>query len=262
MTDQYADIARGFRYTEIELSVEPAQQAEKLACCGIDPELYRGFVDPTHFASEAILAAVKSGLSINGNVHWSERFVMRDRIPLDDPLTMRGEITMFEPHPRGWQMRSTFNYSRPDGSVPLTTERTSLRLAPKKAIAGGHKSAPRDLTGFETIAEFSFQPELVARYSAAGNNRIHFDPAVAREFGFRAPIAGGLMGVRHIMAALCSGDGPPSNFDLFVQFRRPMFWDEDMRVMAMRRDDGSFEQIHLVNAGGRIAVEGSFTTLD
>ena len=130
MNDAYDGLAVGFAYKNIELAIAAALHAEKLACCRIDPGLYRGFVDPTHFAAEATLAAVKSGLSINGNVHWSERFVMTARIPLGQPLTMSGEIAMIEPHPRGSHMRSVFAYTLPDGSVPLRTERTSLRLDP------------------------------------------------------------------------------------------------------------------------------------
>lgn len=192
MNDAYDGLAVGFAYKNIELAIAAALHAEKLACCRIDPGLYRGFVDPTHFAAEAILAAVKSGLSINGNVHWSERFVMTARIPLGQPLTMSGEIAMIEPHPRGSHMRSVFAYTLPDGSVPLRTERTSLRLDPgRPRPAAGKVPAPPDLSAFETVAEFSFEPDLVARYSAEGNNRIHFDPDVAKEFGFRAPPDGG-----------------------------------------------------------------------
>ncbi len=257
MNDAYDGLAVGFAYKNIELAIAAALHAEKLACCRIDPGLYRGFVDPTHFAAEAILAAVKSGLSINGNVHWSERFVMTARIPLGQPLTMSGEIAMIKPHPRGSHMRSVFAYTLPDGSVPLRTERTSLRLDPgRPRPAAGKVPAPPDLSAFETVAEFSFEPDLVARYSAEGNNRIHFDPDVAKEFGFRAPIAGGVMGVRHLMAALCDGNGPPEAFELTVHFRRPMFWDETMRIMATRRTGGGYDQLHLVNSDNKIAVEG------
>jgi acyl dehydratase len=118
------------------------------------------------------------------------------------------------------------------------------------------KPPPPDLSAYETVAGFRFEPDLVARYSVEGNNRIHFDPEVARQFGFRAPIAGGVMGVRHVMAALCDDDGPPERFNLIVHFRRPMFWDEEMRVMATRHPDGGFDDIHLVNADNKIAVEG------
>lgn len=257
MNDAYDGLQAGFAYKNIELAISAKLQAEKLACCRIDPGLYQGFVDPTHFAAEAILAAVKSGLSINGNVHWSERFIMTARIPLGQPLTMSGEIAELAPHPRGSQMRSRFAYTLPGGSVPLRTERTSLRLDPSlPRPAAGQKPAPPDLAAFETVTEFTFEPELVARYSAEGNNRIHFDPKVAKEFGFRAPIAGGVMGVRHLMAVLCDDAGPPESFDLTVHFRRPMFWDETMRVMATRDGDGGFDALHLVNAEGKVAVEG------
>ena len=44
-------------------------QELRLKSCLIDPDIYHGFVDLTHFFNDAILAATKSGLSINGNVH-------------------------------------------------------------------------------------------------------------------------------------------------------------------------------------------------
>ena len=68
-------------------------------------------------------------------------------------------------------------------------------------------------------------------YSSEGGNAIHYDPAVAARFGYRAPIAGGLMGVRSLMATLCLNDGPPNEIDIGIRFRRPMFWDETLDVM-------------------------------
>jgi acyl dehydratase len=101
----------------------------------------------------------------------------------------------------------------------------------------------------------------VTDYSSEGGNAIHYDPAVAAQFGYRAPIAGGLMGVRSLMATLCLSDGPPNEIDIGIRFRRPMFWDETLDVMRNRSAQGGVSHLALVNGSGKVAIEAEIAHL-
>ena len=260
----FDDVKPGFAYKDIDLTITTALQAERLDCCQIDPDIYGGFVDFTHFCNEAILAATKSGLSINGNVHTTDRIVANARIPLDQSLVMSGSVTKMEPVARGTLITSEFTFTLPDGSVPLKTIRSSTRLNPDGAKTPGISTPVRaepDLSQYWTVATCAFAPDRVTRYSSEGRNAIHYDPEVARQFGFRAPIAGGLMGVRSLMASICQSDGPPATVDVAIRFRRPMFWDESLDVMHRTNADGVVTHMALINGAGKIAVEADVAGL-
>jgi hypothetical protein len=260
----FSEIEPGFAYRDIELCITTELQAKRLKSCLIDPQIYGGFVDPTHFCNEAILAATKSGLSINGNVHTTDRIICNQRVPLDQPLVMSGKVTMMEPVPRGVLITSEFTFTLPDGTVPLRTERASTRLNPNGEITdAGIKTAhiEPDLSKHETVTQCIFAPDRVTEYSSEGSNAIHYDPSVAAAFGYRAPIAGGLMGVRSLMASLCLRDGPPKTIDIRIRFRRPIFWDETLDVMRCKDNEGKVTHLALVNGAGKIAVEAEITQL-
>ena len=76
----------------------------------------------------------------------------------------------------------------------------------------------------------------MANYSRDGRNRIHSDPEIAKKFGFRTPIAGGLMGVHYYLEAIARG-GQPDQLDLEIWFKRPMFWDETLSVLQRLESD-------------------------
>ena len=258
------ELHEGFTYRDVDLCITPELQDRRLKSCLIDPAIYGGFVDLTHFCNEAILAATKSGVSINGNVHTTDRIMCSQRVPLDQPLVMSGKVTRTEPVARGTLITSEFSFTLPDGSVALKTERASTRLhrdgSVDPTIARKPSSIP-DLSLYNKVAQCSFSPERVTEYSSEGRNAIHYDPEVAAQFGYRAPIAGGLMGVRSLMATLCVSDGPPHETDIGIRFRRPMFWDETLDVLERRNNSGQVSHLALVNAAGKIAVEADIAHL-
>lgn len=258
------ELRPGFAYRDVELRIAPQLQERRLKSCLIDPEIYNGYVDLTHFCNEAILAATKSGLSINGNVHTTDRIMCAQRVPLNQPLVMSGKVTRMEPTARGTLITSEFTFTLPDGTVALRTERASTRLNPDGAV---DNAIPRvrigepDLTTYQTVAQCRFAPDRVTDYSSEGGNAIHYDPAVAAQFGYRAPIAGGLMGVRSLMATLCLSDGPPHETDIAIRFRRPMFWDETLDVMQRMSAGGAVSHLALVKASGKVAIEAEIAHL-
>ena len=218
-----------FDYPVFDVRVDPEFQNRKLACCDIGPETFGDYVDITHYAMETILAAKKGGASINGSVHVTQYFEQRAPIKLGESVTLKGAVTRVEAVPKGSLVTSRFEALRPNGEVPLILERTSLRVDASKANASSstQKPPPAPAPVLTELNRLALQPEKVADYSAEGDNLIHSDPEVAQQFGFRAPIAAGLMAVRFMMAHLWR-QGPVETLKMSIRFRRPMFWDEEL----------------------------------
>jgi len=247
----------GMTFPDMPCTITQAQQEQKLACCGLDPALHGGRIDITQLAYTAILAVRNAGFSINGMVHMTQAFDLREPLLLGEPLICRGVVTAVTPERRGQIEESRFDFVRPDGSIPLSTRRSSLRLDPSAGAARkpGGGAAPRPAedptAGLELIARHQLVPDKVAVYSDEAENLIHSDPETARRFGFRAPIAAGLMAVHFMMAALCRPT-PPDTLRMSVRFRRPMFWDERLEVWG-REDAGKVAALSVINPDGKVA---------
>ncbi len=242
----------GHKFDAWRCGFDAEQQSEKLDCCGIDDEIHGAYADITGFATETILA----GHSINGMVHMAQRFEQSSAIRLGETLGAAGEITEIRDVPKGQVITSVFNFARCDGSIPLTTTKTSLRLERSRQADGKINSPSRStavepLTGFIHLSTWQIEPALVSRYSSDGDNYIHSDPDVARQFGFRAPIAGGLMAVRHMMAA-CAAGGIVEALDMTVRFRRPMFWDERLDLYGKYHGDGRPRELMFLGHDKRV----------
>jgi acyl dehydratase len=222
-----------FKYPEYEVCVDAKEQATKLSCCNIAPDVYGDYADVTHFAVETILAAKRGGASINGSVHVSQDFEVRAPVKLGETLTLRGEVTSVEPVPKGDMVACRFEFVRPNGDVPLVLGRTSLRADPSRMHAPKNtqrraKTSPEP-SNLQLASSHQLEPEKVARYSDEADNLIHSDPAVAKQFGFEKPIAGGLMAVRYMMSHLWR-NGPVASLNMSVRFMRPMFWDDELKL--------------------------------
>lgn len=252
-----AQFQPGLKFPEWECVVTPAQQAEKLACCGLDPALHGDRIDITQLAYAAVLSALRAGISINGRVHMSQAFDLRTPVLLGEPLLVRGEVEAVTPDRRGQIEESRFDFVRPDGSIPLSTRRRSLVLDPEVGAARKTGSKPRPpqnpREGKTLLARHQLVPEKVAAYSIEADNLIHSDPETARRFGFRAPIAAGLMAVHFMMAALCRL-APPDRLRMTVRFRRPMFWDDALEVWE-QHEAGALAALTVVNADGKAASD-------
>lgn len=245
------------------LEITRERQRHKLALCGIDPDVWGDAGDPTFLGVYAIMAQVWSGRSINGNVHMSQVFRLNKALPLDQPITMAGEVSRIEPHPRGQRVFADFAFALNDGTVPLRASRSSLNPGPGAPNAQRVSTPDDPLAGMSQISEMQLVPENVASFSDEANNLIHSDPATAQHFGFRAPIAGGLMASHIMLGALINEAGRRagiSGLDMEISFLRPMFWDERLRIMgtpvgapgprrlAVVGDDGKPKNLHIVNS--------------
>ncbi len=232
--DDLNPLHEGFIFPSLQTVVTEAAQREKLACCQVDPAVFGNRADITAFAMESIMATKRAGVSINGSVHVGQYFDLREPIDLGEQLTLQGKVTKVEPEPRGHLITSTFELERNDGTVPLVLERTSLRISAQsetKGPLGRRQASEPDHGDMRLEAKKQLEPDKVAQYSIEAENLIHSDPAVARQFGFKAPIAGGLMAVRMMMESLVQG-GPIETLKMSVRFKRPMFWDEMLEIYS------------------------------
>lgn len=259
-TDADAGYRAGLVYPEWDFQVTAETQAKKLACCDIDPAIYGDHVDVTHFVLATVLSAKRIGLPVNGRVHMTQRLIQSEPILLGETLAVRGEDIKVEPDRRGHIVTSRFDFVRPDGSIPLRAERSSLvldaTLAEKaQPSAAKPKPAADPTEGLTKIGEKQLVPDKVAAYSDEAENLIHSDPETARRFGFRAPIAAGLMAIRFMIEAL-SKDTMPQQLDLQIRFRRPMFWDEKLDLWGRHDDAGKLTYIAIVNQDGKLANDG------
>jgi len=257
--DGYEIIRPGFEYPVWETVVTEAYQRDKHACCDVETALFGNRVDISFLGTEAIMAARHAGLSINGNVHMTSRFRQSGPLMLGEPIAVRGRVTAVDPAPRGRIIRGHFEFVRRDGSVPLTVDRASLRIDPnltppeRPAKARGAEVDPR--AGVTPLSQKRLEPEKVARYSDEAENLIHSDPEVARQFGFRAPIAAGLMAGNIMMEALARrAGGVPDALDMEIRFLRPMFWDDVLDLYAVTDPavPGGVGELRLVNGENKV----------
>ena len=270
----------GLKFPEWDCVITKEQQAEKLTCCGLDPALWGDRIDITQLGYAAVMSARRAGISINGRVHMTQHFDLRQPVLLGETLRVHGEVIAVTPDRRGAIEESRFDFRRADGSTPLSTRRASLVLDPEAAgvvrppssedrraterasgIGAARKSSgetprpPADPhAGMALLASHQLVPEKVAAYSIDAENLIHSDPETARRFGFRAPIAAGLMAVHFMLAALRQ-PGPIERLRMTVRFRRPMFWDDALEVWGRRAADthSPITALAVINAEGKVA---------
>ena len=209
-------------------------QAEKLGAIGIDPSIYGRQCDPAFFIGLSIQAGAESGISAEGNVNMLTELIQHRPVPLDEDLTLTGQIQWVRPVPRGRRIRTEVEITLTDGSPVLSVTRESLKPSPERVgtRGAGEQAAPviLDAGALQPIARYALSPEATRAYSSEGN-AIHYNVEAARAGGFRAPIIGGGQGVHLITAALWQ-DGI-DQMDVVIYFRRPIFWDEAVWVGVM-----------------------------
>ncbi|MFO1190131.1 MAG: MaoC family dehydratase [Alphaproteobacteria bacterium] len=243
----------GFVYPDRNATITPELQKSKHRCCDIDPALYGGYADPALLCIHVMLA-MRDVMPLTGQVHMTQSFEQKERIKIGEKLIARGRTVSVVPAARGNIITSRFEFVRPDGSVPLFTDRSSMRPsaeATKKGPSETGKPKPEEsLAGFEPLFRKHLEPAKVAEFSIEGENRIHDDPEAARRFGFKAPIAAGVMALNFIMEALTRAGGVPKTMNWQARFLRPMFWDEPLDILG-RKENGRLVALRIHNPEGK-----------
>ena len=102
-------------------------------------------------------------------------------------------------------------------------------------------------------------PEEVARYSNDGRNKIHSDPEIARQFGFRAPIAAGLIALHYYLEAVARRCAS-GTLDIEIWLKRPMFWDETL-TLRHKTVTGQLTGMRIENKVGKVASMARVNTI-
>ena len=248
---------KGFNYLPDTVAVTAAHQVDKLLACGIDANIFAGYVDPAFFIGIAIHAGINSGISAEGNINMLQSLRMHRPVLLDEELAVKGQILAVTEVLRGLRVDTDVWFEDVQGQRVISAPRTSLRPDPQRAESksdasnvkdkdtrGGAGERPQpvveDLSVLEFLASYQLTPEGVRAYSMEGNS-IHYEMEPAQKAGFRAPLIGGGMGVHFLMAELWRAHkqgGGPHAFDAEIYFRRPIFWDDSVGVYS-RADEKS-----------------------
>lgn len=251
----------GLTYLDRVMTVAAQDQGRLLSLCGIDPAVFGEHIDPAAFITLAIQEGVRNRVHANGTVNLAQRLVQHRPMVLGEPLTVSGRILDVQEVPRGRVVTSETWFCGADGQRALTTGRLSLRPGAAMASASGtgEKPAPvvADLAGLTELGTATLTPEGVTAYTGP-ENPIHFDPEVAIRKGYRAPIVGGGQCVRFLTAALWR-QFRPHTLGMEIYFRRPVFWDDTVTVMADPQG-GQWKAICLV-AHGKVTTEARITAL-
>jgi acyl dehydratase len=252
----------GYRFPEWEVTRTKEHQAERLRSSDVDPALYGEYQETALSGVDGFRTMTLGGMPIDGYVHTEQRFRQRGRIRLGETLTVRGRVESVGGHPRGTRVHHVYEFVRPDGSVPLVSE--IIGLLPDAAMKpgpGGDRSPGKrggedPTAGLLLLARKTLTPGTVNVFSRDVGNEIHFDPAYAARYGFRAPLAQGLMSAVWMMSALARR-GVPETLDVFIRFIRPVFWDDDQSLWARPagKGKGDYDVVRSVNPEGKTSAE-------
>ncbi len=222
----------GFRFQPGVTVVSADHQRAKLLACGIDPQIHGDKVDPAFYIGLGIQAGMRNGISAQGNINMMSRLCQHRTALLDEDLNACGVIEAVTEVPRGLAVDTDAWFEDKNGVRVISVPRKSLRPS-ATTVSGrgaGERPAPviADVTRLKGLSTYQLTPAQVRQYSSEGNS-IHYEMAAANQAGFRAPIIGGGMGVHYLVAALVT-HFEPSQFELDIYFRRPIFWDDEFQV--------------------------------
>ena len=258
--EKWREPTEGFEFDEDTVVVTEEHQTEKLLACGLDSSVFGEFVDASFYIGIAIHAGIENGISAEGNVNMLQKLEQHRRVKLGESLTVKGTIRKITEVPRGITIDTDVWFDDEEGNRAFTVTRRSLKPDPAKTSRRGAGDRPppvvEDVSLLEAFDAYQLTAEMVKSYSMDGNS-IHYEMDAANKAGFRAPLIGGGMGVHYLLATIwehCT----PTEFDLDIFFRRPIFWDDHFRVYASI--DESWESICL-GRQGKVLTEARINRL-
>ena len=245
-------LAVGDPIRDWQTSVSRARQRQYHAAAEVAENLFADWVDPSILANDTILATRYMKLRGVDGVHAGQRVQQLEPVRFDEPLTLKGRVVSLKSISKGQLSVTRFDFIRPDGSVPVISEITSLKVDATAMQAAGGGRTGLQVDGQRHLAHKNLSPERVAAYSAEFPTYVvHFEPEAARAIGLRAPIAQGLMSLTWMLEAVAC-DGAFEAIDFAAQFRQPIFWDDEVDIL---HDDA--RGYFCANGSGEICSRGS-----
>jgi len=245
----------GFRFPERRIVRSAGYQAERLTASGVDPEVWGDVAEPVLWALEGFRSMTDADQDIDGYVHVEQRLRQVEPVPVGEPVTFRGMTVALDPVPRGRHLVQCFEVVRNDGTVAVVAEHVGLMPDPAKMGGGGSAGAVTAPVPMERLVEKRLTPDQVRVFSGDVGNEIHFDPAFAARYGYRAPLAQGLMTMLWMVGRLALETGARAPLDVVARFRRPVFWDDPMVMLGRRDAAGRLVRLETRNEAGRMTAE-------
>jgi len=244
----HAYMQAGYRSAAKTIGRDAAEQAEKLACCGVGAGAHGGHWAPGLLGTDTFIHMGAVGLDIAGVVHTDMHLVQISPAALSHAMIVTCTTETVDAVPRGEIARMCFDFAPAMGDAVICKIGLLVIDPDKTGTGGAARNWPQDpRDGFAKINERQITPDDVVTYGGAGNP-IHDDPAFAQSVGYRAPIAHGVMTAAWMLAGL-DRDAAPRSLDATFSFRRPVFWDDAMELW--HRGD----TYRTVNAEGKMTAE-------
>lgn len=249
-----ASLEAGFVFPERRITRNADDQARWLSAAGADPAVWSGVAETTLWGNDGFRGMKIVRQQPNGYVHIEQIMAVTGHVRLGEEIRFRGVTEAVEPVRKGRLVTQRFEVVGPDDAalavlthVGLLPDPAAMTARDAKAGAGGRD----DLIGLEPIAEQVLTPERVTTFSREVGNLIHFDPSFAQSLGYRAPLAQGLQTMTWMVGAL----GPVLPLTVRCRFRRPVFWDDAMRLWGEKGPDGRWRRLVTTNDTGRITAD-------
>ena len=243
------NISPGFEFPEKVIQISEEEQRNKLSCCDIDGYIYGNEVDITMLGLPTLEVLMAADIPVLGAVHLFQKFHQHSPFILGEAIIVNGKIREVLPHERGCILNCDFRYMDSMGNVRVEAQRSGIVPVGAKAKSQENFRPSEQLEGFLERNRYLLNPKKVTDFSSEAGNLIHSDPEVAKQHGFRAPIAAGLMGL-HFYRKFIAENFETKSFDLLVWFRRPMFWDDELSLVVREVNSKRFD-MHLLGSNGK-----------
>lgn len=231
--------------------VNHERQAQYHAAANVDGSLFGDTVDASVLANDCLHGARPRDALGAKRLHVGVRVRQSAPVLLDEALTVAARVDAIRPDWRGRYIHIGFRFERQDGSVPITIDHQSLILDPEVGAPPAKKIGLVQEAGeFSLCRTLQLTPEMVSGYSFEFPHlAAHHDPEAAAAIGMRAPIAQGLMGFTLLFQELVKTQ-PATQFDVEAKFKRPIFWDD-----ALRLETREAQFFRALNSAGKSASE-------
>lgn len=243
--------AAGSLYQPMQITHDAAYQAQRLGAADVDPELFGDWCEPGLFGLDCFTAMVTAGHDIDGYVFVGQTCRQIRPIRLGEAVILSGYVRECRPVRGGVCVVDVFRVSNASGAVCWESELTGFLVNEAARLAAGDVDArlvKRDAVSapvWQSVQEKVLTPQKVRDFSEDVGNLIHFDEAFARQHGFRAPLAQGVMSATWLLSTLYR-EAMPDSFDVDLRYMRPVFWDSPASLWSARNSDA-----HLVAAQSR-----------
>jgi hypothetical protein len=252
-------MAPGEGYRRRAVNHNEAYQSDRLRAAGVDPALYGRMAEAGLFGLDCFDSMVDAGLDIDGYVFLSQKYRLIRQPELGELLHIDGYVRDLAETTRGLVAGEIYRFADADGHICLESELTGLLALPQGDVAKGapplSRRTEQPTDGWTMVQEKRVTPDDVRIFSQDVGNEVHFDVEFARQHGFRAPIAQGIMSAVWLLSALYRDGAGPARFFVDIRYLRPVFWDDYASLWVRRDTDGAISMVQSRNEGGKVTAD-------